>query len=115
MKDTMNYACWGTHYELKFIRGTYQNNGNTAVQIMCKTDGEDFYEPFAMLTVNLKSMKSPYKACIDTNNLGMNVDLLAHLESEGVYRETDSYIISGYCTYPVVEFDHEWLDSLTKM
>ena len=115
MKDTMKYACWGTHYELKFIRGTYQNNGNTAVQIMCKTDGEDFYEPFATLTVNLKPLKSQYKACIDTNNLGMNADLLAHLEKEGVYKETGTYIISGYCTYPVVEFDHEWLDSLTKM
>ena len=111
MKDTTTYKMYGRECTLKFLRAKYPN-GNTAVRILCKGD-EEFYEPFGVLTQNLKTFRdNPYKACIDTNN--MPEDLLEHLMKEGVYAETDTYIVSGFCTYPVVLFDHDWLDSLAE-
>ena len=112
MKDTMIYTMYGKDYRLKFLRAKYQNNGNTAVRILCAEGDEEFYEPFGVLTVNLKTFDIPHKACIDTNN--MPEDLLEYLKNEGVYAETDTHIRSGYCSYPVVLFDRDWLDSLTE-
>ena len=103
MKDTTTYKMYGREYTLKFLRAKYQNNGNTAVRILCKEGDEEFYEPFGVLTVNVKTFSNPYKACIDTNN--MPEDLLEHL---------DTHIRSGYCSYPVVLFDHDWLDALAE-
>lgn len=112
MKDTMIYTMYGKDYRLKFLKAKYQNNGNTAIRILCKEGDEEFYEPFGVLTVNVKTFSNPYKACIDTNN--MPEDLLEHLKKEGVYAETDTHIRSGYRSYPVVLFNRDWLDALAE-
>jgi hypothetical protein len=90
----------------------YTNNNTLAVLLKCaKTPWEDF----AVITVNLSG--SPYgdgkyqsdtKAYIDTNNCPWAEDFL---KENNIAKPLDLYGMSGYCTYPLYEFD---LDSVKE-
>lgn len=109
-KETIKYQGY-ENYTLDFMKTTYANNGSLAVQIMCQAEGEEYFEPFGMLTVNLTfPPKDKECAFIDTNN--MPQDLIQLLIDKGVMTLTGLDQMSGFCVYPECRFDHEWLESL---
>ena len=65
-----------------------------------------FYEdgPLATLTVNIAGIeKYPENySCIDTNNCPWGEDLAEEL---GIGKFTGAYLHSGFCSYPVYEFN----------
>lgn len=92
----------------------YRDNDTLEVILKCARAP---WEPFAVITVNLSG--SPYgdskfqdntHAYIDTNNCPWAEDFL---KENGIakYDERDIYGMSGYCTYPLYEFD---LDSVKE-
>lgn len=99
---------WGNEYVLMFTRAKYFDNGNLAV--LAYNQGDFGWEPYATITVNIDTLPSPYAAAIDTNNLGDS--MLNWLIDNGLATHTGMILQSGYCIYPVVEFDHAWVDSL---
>ena len=111
----MKYESWGKTYELSFRKGHYQNNSRLAIQVMCKEEGEDWYEPFCTLTVNLEDsiQIQDNRAYIDTNNCPK--DLIQSLEEQGVMTKTRIAQQSGYCVYPLYEFNQEWLNKLSDI
>ena len=110
----MKYENYGVNYELTFKKGAYKNNNSLAIQIMCQEDGEEFQEPFAMLTVNLNSGELPSNcAFVDSNNCPTGI--IMNLIADGVAIMTTVSAQSGFCTYPLVKFSDEWLASLEKM
>lgn len=107
----MKYKSYGTEYELSFHKTTYRNNGSLAIQVMCKTEEEEWEEPFCMLTTNLAvSPTSPNRAYIDINNVPQ--DLVQKLLDAKVFKFTGIDQMSGWCIYPEAEFDKEWLDKI---
>ena len=111
----MKYNSYGTIYELSFRKGHYLDNKTLAVQIMCKEEDESYFEPFCMLTVNLPTTKSlpDNRAYVDTNNCPS--DLIQALEEQGVITKTLILAPSGFCVYPLYEFNQEWLNKLSEM
>ena len=109
----MKYESYGTTYELSFKRGQYQLDKSLAIQIMCKEEGEDFTEPFAMLTVNLNKGLPKNHAFFDANNCPRTI--LMNLIEEGHATMTTVVASSGLCTYPLVKFSEEWLETLDKI
>ena len=112
-KETMKYESWGTTYELSFRKGQYRNNKSLAIQIMCQEEGEDFIEPFCMLTVNLAMAPDENCAYIDTNNCPG--DVINMLEQKGIIEYTNRDQMSGFCIYPMFRFSEEWLNSIESM
>ena len=98
----MKYNSYGTEYELSFRKGHYQNNNTLAVQIMCKEENEDWYEPFCTLTVNLEDgiQIQDNRAYIDTNNCSWVEDFLVDNDF-GI--PTGEYKASGFCVYPLYQ------------
>lgn len=112
-KETMKYEAWGKKYELSFRKGQYRNNKCLAIQIMCTEEGEEYSEPFCMLTVNLASGAEEGCAYIDINNCPK--DLIQMLIDEEIMWYTDIDRMSGYCIYPMFRFSDEWLKSIPNM
>lgn len=111
MDEMREYAYadrWGNEYVLAFSRAKYFENGNLAV--LAYNKGDYGWEPYATVTVNIEPLGNPYAAAIDTNNLGE--DIVGWLSENGIAQPTGDVLPSGFCAFPVVEFDHEWIDSL---
>lgn len=108
----MKYTSYGTNYELSFRKGTYADK-SLAIQIMCKAEGEDWEEPFARLTVNLQRELPQNCAFFDSN--GCPKDILMKLIEEGHATMTTVSAQSGYCTYPLIKFNEEWLNTLDRI
>ncbi len=93
-------SAYGQEYECRMTTGFY-HNGDQRIQIFCKEDGADFYEPFATLTVAIENSKlSIGEIVVDTNNLS-NTNVVEVLEELKCMEKTGWYLYSGYCTYPV--------------
>lgn len=88
-----------SHENMDFIFNidVYVNNGNTAINIYCKED--DFWEPYANLTVNLDMTLDSTKAFIDTNNL--DDEFIKYLEEQGFISNTGLKRQSGFILYPL--------------
>lgn len=99
---------WGNEYVLTFTKAKYYDNSNLA--IIAYNQGDFGWEPYANITVNIDVLDNPYEAAIDTNNLGD--DMLAWLEDNHLAAYTGRDLPSGFCVFPIVEFDHRWIDSL---
>ena len=85
-------------YEVNISRSTYRNNGNLAIILDSPTEG-----PFATLTVNLDGPKlSKNYAFVDTNNCPWAE---AFIKEHGLGKPTGTVGYSGYCQYPLYEFD----------
>ena len=117
----MKYNSYGTEYELEFKRGKY-HNGRTIIQVMCRELEDEWFEPFCRLTVNLpdtilssdgsKDLPSNI-AFLDSNNCP--ADLVMKIIEEGYMTMTRTSAQSGFCTYPLVKFNEDWLNSLASM
>ena len=82
---------------------TYNNGSNLYVGLLCLNERGIPEDPYADLTVNLPEYElEPYEAFIDTNNFP---DAEQFLEENGLAFHTGTYGGSGYCIYPVYEFD----------
>lgn len=107
MKEYKLTNVWGQTDNVWFSKAQYDKKygGGLAIQMWCD-DG-----PYATLTVNLHPEKCKENcAFIDTNNLGNRI--LGWLEENGIAHWTYRVERSGYCEYPEVEFDADFLASL---
>lgn len=98
---------YGNHFTITFAKGVY-NNGNLAVIIYNEEPEYGYLEPYADLTVNIEPLDHDYKAAIDTNNLPN--EIIDWLEENEIAWATGEELHSGFCTYPVVKFDEQWVE-----
>ena len=94
---TIKLKAWGETYKLNTIISNYRNNGNIYIGLISE-DGE----PFADLTVNIKPLAENCSA-VDTNNCPWAEELI----NEYGLGKQFAYVQSGFCNYPVYEFDME--------
>lgn len=100
---------WGDLVSVTFAKNVYMD-GNTAIMIYSLDEDGGYLEPYADLTVNVEFLADPYRAAIDTNNLGEAI--LGWLEGQDIAEPTGGVLHSGFCNYPICEFSQEWLDEL---
>lgn len=99
----MNIQMYGDVYRINRIElQKYANNSNLAIQLYC--DNEGFEEPFAMLTVNLlnRDRLNENMAYVDTNNCPWAEDFI---KEYNLGKNTGKTLASGYCIYPLYEFN----------
>lgn len=97
---------YGDNYTLAFERAEYCF-GDIAIEVHCKEEGEEWWEPYATLTVNL-GLCFDGQAHLDTNN----VKHLCEFVMERGWAKRIGEGASGYCTYPLVEFTDEFLNDI---
>lgn len=99
----------GRKWSITFSRETYQYNGGLAIMVWNKSDetvnGKEALEPFAMLTVNLPQYGTPPEGQAFFNANNCSTKLLELVEREEIGRRTGPVAMSGYCEYPLMEFD----------
>lgn len=88
-------------YEVNLHKTSYRNNGNLAITLDSPTEG-----PFATLTVNLNEKLPSNMAYVDVNNCPWAPKFIAEYE---LGKPTGSYRPSGFCVYPLYEFDQDAL------
>ncbi|MBQ3339808.1 MAG: DUF4313 domain-containing protein [Atopobiaceae bacterium] len=82
--------------------------GGMAILLWTAEEGE----PWSDLTVNL-GCGTDRTQTIDTNNNGY-CDICGFLEEIGAARRTGSAVSSGFCSYPVMEFDEGFLAAIKR-
>lgn len=85
---------------------SYLHNKNLYVGLTLHEDG--YPEPFGDMSVNIDDLP-PFSAALDTNNLPHVAEFV---EREGLAKPTGINLSSGYCQYPVYQFDPEALRAL---
>lgn len=98
--------------DMRFVRSKYVDNGRPYVEAWCKEEGNDYYECYADVTVNLFAPLTAidgYHVHVDTNNVPRLVDWMCE---QGFMTKTGKVAQSGFCEYPEVELNHEWYDGL---
>ena len=91
--------------------GHYSYGGGLAIELMCIDEEYGFEEPLARLTVNLQDYKNlkDNQAFIDTNNCPWAEEFL---KENKFAKPTGIMGHSGYCVYPLYEFDLEELNAV---
>lgn len=90
-------------YEVKMVCSTYRNNNSLAIILTCHNDEYDFDEPFADLTVNLSGdIANDTYQFVDTNNCPWAEEFI---EENNLGTPTGLYGGSGYCSYPLYQFN----------
>lgn len=88
-------------YKLYLVAHKYVGNNSLAVLAMSLEDGYD--EDFATITVNLPwGFADDTHAYIDINNCPWAEKMLVE---NGYAKPTGDKMSSGFCTYPLYEFD----------
>ena len=95
---------YGETFEVDAFRSNSMNNNNLAVVLILDTG-----EPFATLTTNLNIPLEPNKAYVDTNNMPSAEDFI---KDNGLGKPLHKQGYSGYCSYPLYEFD---LDKIKEL
>lgn len=91
---------YGTYNDCFLKVDHYRADNALAVLLFSKTEG-----PIATLTVCLcDNHLKENESYVDTNNCPWVVDFL---EGKGIAKLSDKVRLSGYCVYPVMEFDLE--------
>lgn len=98
---TIKVESYGNKYEVSLFVSSYLANNNMAIE-MITNDGE----PFSSLTVNLDFLMPGY-AFIDTNNNPDNIEEI--IKKTGIATPTGTVKQSGFCQYPLYEFDMDKL------
>ena len=84
----------------------YLNSGAIYLGLICETDG--FPEPYGDITVNLGTVPD-YCGFLDVNNME---GIKEFVEEHGLGRSLEIEKASGFCRYPLYEFDKEKLREL---
>ena len=77
---------------------------NNSLYVGMTTVADRFPEPYGDVTVNLLSSVPPYCAFVDTNNMPELEDFLV---KNGIAEFTGLMQKSGYCSYPLYQFNAE--------
>ena len=101
---------WGDKYEIAFFKANYVSGDNLAVEVECREENQEWWEPYGMLTVNLGYTFGARQAYLDTNNVP---DLVEFVMGKGWAKEIGEGH-SGFCTYPMVEFTEEFVDEICE-
>lgn len=99
----LNIKVCGTKVPAKVSVSSYQNNKNLAILCNYQYDG---YEESLVLSTNIIDLP-PNMACLDENNLrtyGMWEDITEFIRENNL-AEMRGYVPSGYCEYPLYEFN----------
>ena len=108
---TFNLTSYGHEYNIYFERTAYCYNDALAVMAYCSEPGEDFWEPYGVLTVNISEFSlGPNVAYLDTNNSAALCELVM---SNGWAKQIGEGR-SGWCAYPLVEFTDEFLRDICE-
>ena len=99
---------WSTTPDCYLSVEKYAANDHIAISIWSESEG-----PFADLTVNLsETAKYPkHYGYVDVNNFP---EATALIERLGIGKWTGGLFSSGFCTYPLYEFDEEALKKWTE-
>lgn len=92
--------------EMELQVSWYVNTGGIYVGLFSME--EDFPEPYGDLTVNLGYVPD-YCGFLDINN---NPGIASFVEENGLARPLDIEVPSGFCCYPLYEFNKEKLREL---
>lgn len=96
---------FGTYESVYLEVRRYAYDGSVAILLKNRSDG-----PIAYLTVCLEdSSLADYEAYVDTNNCPWALKLI---EEYKLGNPTGKTRLSGYCTYPAVQFDSKRLAEL---
>ena len=98
---------FGTTENVTLTVSTYMDNKSLYVGMTTEEDG--FPEPYGDVTVNLLASVPPYCAFVDTNNMPELEDFLVE---NGIAEFTGLEQKSGYCSYPLYQFDVEKMREL---
>lgn len=90
------------NHQMMVVVSSYTNNGNLYVGL------EDEEKELLDMTVNLDMILPPNQAFIDTNNFP---DATMLINNNQLGKFTGRTAQSGFCTYPLYEFDMERLRS----
>ena len=96
----------GRTYDVILEQNRYIENNNLYLGLFCPTEG-----PFASLTVNIDRLPAGM-AAVDTNN---NPWAEEFITGNGLGERTGRVLKSGFCIYPVYEFNMELIDELAPM
>ena len=107
-KEKLYYSGYFGEEEVFLSVNRYEFYNNLAISLLCK-DEDGCVEPYGSLTVNIKPLLER-QAALDTNNLSTARQFV---EKYKLGKFTGNYVVSGYCTYPVYEFDIERLNVLS--
>ena len=94
-----NLFAWGENHKVEIRKSSYVTNGNLALSLLEINEG-----PYATLTVNLDETLPMNQAYVDTNNCAW-AETFIHMNKLGVH--TGKFKVSGFCTYPLYEFNLE--------
>ena len=95
---------WATYPKCYLRIGKYANNDHVAISVWSAEEG-----PIADITVNIRGIENclPDCSCVDVNNFPEATRIIKEL-GIGKYRGCE--LVSGWCAYPVYEFDMEKLN-----
>ena len=106
MKTFEVTTMWSTTPDCFLSVDSYADNGHVAISVWSESEG-----PFAGLTVNLPETKNypTNYAFVDTNNFPEAPEMIRRLR---IGKYTGRMAVSGYCMYPLYQFDEtalkEW-------
>lgn len=112
MPNTFKFTSYGVEYEIGFEKTSYCYGGGLAIEAYCKEPGDELWEPYGSLTVNIEGVPvaSGSSAFLDTNNCR---DLCEFVFEKG-WATPIGAGRSGYCTYPLVVFTDEFLNEICE-
>lgn len=98
---------WGATEKVSLNIGQYSINDGMWIGIISYEDG--YPEPYADLTVNFEGKVPDYYGYVDTNNLP---EAETFIKENKLGTFTGMVKQSGFCTYPLYQFDKERLKEL---
>lgn len=95
-------------FNVEIVKDKYINN-DTLYLGLFNTDTQEY---FGDITVNVP-FSGAYGniACVDTNN---NSNIIEFIKRYKLGKDTGLIAYSGYCTYPLYEFDMDMIDKYCK-
>lgn len=96
MKTYKLNTMWGTTENITMTVRQYDKPQNLAIQLWCD-DG-----PYATMTVNLGKKLADDMAYVDTNNFP---EAESFIKKHRLGKPTGKYGYSGFCAYPLYQFD----------
>lgn len=99
---------YGIYKDCHFVKGNYKANDSVALEIWNEEDG-----PIATLTVCLPNFpQQKNESFLDINNCPWAENLVKEL---GIAEFTGQMMPSGYCSYPLYEFDMEKVEEYANV
>jgi len=100
---------YGTEFELAFLKERYESNSGFAVEVACMEKGEDFWDLYGTLTVNLGPSTEEGTAYLDVNNMP---DLVKFCKEQGWIADEIGKSHSGFVEYPLAEFSESFMNDI---